>query len=434
MGDQHDTDRAEAEKLRSFPVVPRLKQSPFPSERDFGWAGHWVDGKFRAQSPDEFVEMNVLYKTQAYYYSIDPRGNRAPRFHASGLIETNVALSSGLARELAALVTVGKLEKAREIALKAALAGMKKLARRTGYMPAYMALHPDAMGTLSLHFGLWPVDPEKHCVIGRSAGGKPGKRGFRLIGDAFMAVLRHHRAIGLPGDLVRQPMKNMRSRHPDDWSAGLAMDKEVRHELSKLPDGEEMLKRADDHQRNAAHEWMERFGRAGGYQQRELKKKLTRKKEAAKRLIEKSNRRSTQRTKEDESVIAGLKEQLHQESAAVTSLQGKNEELLNHVDFLESEITNIGRILKQTPGETVRESAVRLKAGESAAQEARQENDRLKNEVDRLKEIVAFATSLLKGTLKLLSLVKRPQLSEQIQKFEELVGEQVRPDDKPELN
>lgn len=434
MGEQHDKDRAEAEKLRSFPVVPRLKQPEFPREHEFGWAGHWVDGGFRIQNNEEFVSMNVLYKTQAVYHYIDPRGNRAPRVRIAGIIETNVSFSSGLARELAALVDAGKLEEAQVMTLAAAKAGMEKLEKRTGYRGAYMALHPDAVGTLSIHYGLWPVDPEKRCLIGRSAGGKRGKRGFRMIGDAFMAVLRHHRAIGLPEDLIRQPMKNMRKRHPDDWSVGLAMDKVVRRELGKLPDGEEILKRAAEYQRGAARDWLERFGRAGGYQQREYKKKMARRKDAARKLIETVSSEKERQAEANGVVIADLTEKLARGNAEMAALQEKNEELTEHGQFLESEITALGTVLKQSPGETVGEAAVRVTAQTESGEKAQRENVSLKKDVTKLQEVVASAMSLLKRILKFFSVVKHPQLAERIRKFEQLVGESVMPENGPDMN
>jgi len=222
------------------------------------------------------------------------------------------------------------------------------------------------MGTLSLHFGMWPVDPEKHCVIGRSAGGKPRKRGLRLIGDAFMAVLRHHRAIGLPGDLVRQPMLNMRERHPDDWSAGLEMDRVVRRELGQLPDGEKILKRAHEYQCQAANDWLERFGRAGGYQQREYKKKMARRKAAATKLLEAD------------------RERIVRSDADAIALRKRNEDMSEHGRFLESELVNLGAVLKQVPGETVLEAAARLAGHEASAKEIQRENISLKKEASRL--------------------------------------------------
>lgn len=286
MGDQHDSDRAAAEKLRSFPTVPRLKQSPFPREREFGFAGHWIEGKFHIQGDDDFVDMNLACKENAFYLYKDPRGNREDRVRVTGIVETNVAISSGLARELAAVVNGGDILKARSLALTAGKAGMECLAKRTGYSPAYMALHPDSVGTVSFHFGLWPVDPEKRCLIGRSAGGKKGRRGLRLLGDAFMSVLRHDQAIALPADLVHQPLQNLKERDPDDWAIGLTLDRVIRDEISCWPDGENILKRVDDYQRQAALEWLLRFGNAGGYRQNEFKKKLERRKAAAKRLMQ----------------------------------------------------------------------------------------------------------------------------------------------------
>lgn len=246
-------------------------------------------------------------------------------------------------------------------------------------------------------------------------------------------ILRHHQAIGLPEELTYQPLENLRERSPDDWAAAGIMDSTVRDELGKLPEGEKILARVDEYQKQAAREWYERFTRAGGYRQREFKKKLARRKEAATRLIERSNRRIMQRAKDDESTIEALKTQFEQERAEITSLQEINGELSAHVAFLESEMTNLGSILKQAPRETVADAAVRLVTEKNSGEEAHQENVALKEEVNRLQGIVTFATSLLKRILKFFSLDKRPELSKRMQTFEELIGEQVRPNDEPEL-
>jgi len=262
---EHFDDRAAAERLRQFPSVPRKIQSAFPHDVKIGFAGHYKKGKLEIQNRATFVPEFVSNSKKAWYRRKDKRGNRKPKREASGLLETNVALSTGLSMVLADLVREGMMDDVRSIMLVATDSGMKLLCERTGYLEAYLSLHPDAEGTVSTHFGLWPIDPEKHELIGRSANGKKGRKGLRTLGDCYISILRHHRAIGLHADLVRQPEKNRAERDPDDWAVGEEMDRVVRREIGKLPNGPDLLKRAEEYQREAAEDWLKRYrkGKAG---------------------------------------------------------------------------------------------------------------------------------------------------------------------------
>ena len=117
----------------------------------------------------------------------------------------------------------------------------------------------------------------------------------------------------------------------------------------------------------------------------------------------------------------------------MAALQKKNKELAEHAQVLESEITTLGATLKQVPGETVGEAVVRMAARAESGDEARRENVSLRKEVTKLQRVVASAKSLLKDMLRFFSLAKHPKLSERARKFEELVGEQVRPTSGPKM-
>lgn len=367
LRDQHDEDRKAADKLRGYPNVPRLKQAPFPKDREVGFAGHWKYGQLVLQSPDEFKRMNVECKKDCWYWKIDKRPGRNPRPLWNGLAEVNVAMSSGLARELAKLVKAGDLKEARRILKRAAEAGMAELAKRTGYKPCYVAVHPDAEGTMSFHYGLWPIDKSKRCLIGRSAGGKRGRRGFRTLGDGFTSILRHHRAIGLPAELVSLPYWNLRSRHPDDWMAAKMMDRTVYQELAKMSNGEEILAAAAEYQREAARDWLARFnaGTLGVQKMHDrlgkAEAKLKRQKQAAERLLSKAKDISKQKDiqvvelENENSELKVIQEEtwsFFERVAAVPSLvamlQGVGKEIWNIfvkiTDFLGIEVSNPKRL------------------------------------------------------------------------------------------
>lgn len=297
LGDLHDIDRKAAERLRSFPTVPRLKQAPFPRAREVGFAGHWLGGKLVKQATEEdFCWLNLRAKKDCWYWRKDKRPGRKPRKTETGLVEVNVALSSGLARELARIVEDGSLKAARRIIDIAVESGAAELVKRTGYTPCYVAVHPDSEGTLSFHFGMWPVDVKKRCLLGRSADGKRGRKGLRTLGDAFFSILRHHQAIRLPDELVRLALHNLRQRNPDDWATGKTMDKVVREELGRGPEGVKALARVDEYQREAARDWLARY-QAGalGVQKldarlKEAEMKLARRRRATERLVARKQR------------------------------------------------------------------------------------------------------------------------------------------------
>ena len=259
LGPEHFDDRAAAARLRLFPNVPRKLQSPFPRDVEVGFAGHYKSGIFKIQGREEFVadfESNV---ENAYYWRIDKRSNRKPQREDSGLIETNAALSSGLSRVFADLVRDGRLDFVRNTARLASEAGMALLCVRTGYLPCYLALHPDAEGTLSTHYGAWTTDPVKHELLGISATGKRGKKGPKNLGDCYISILRHNRMIELPKWVKYRPLKNLKERDPTDWAIAEEMDRVVKEELTKLPNGPDLLKRADKYQKEDAEDWLRRY-------------------------------------------------------------------------------------------------------------------------------------------------------------------------------
>jgi predicted nucleic acid-binding Zn-ribbon protein len=215
-------------------------------------------GRFVIQTGDDFERDNLAVKKGAWYWKIDKRPGRNPIPTETGLVETNAALSTGLALVLAGLVRAGQMAKVRDIMRLAAEEGMTVLERRSGYIPSYMALHPDAEGTLSVHFGLSPVDLDNHALVGISATGKRGRKGFRNMGDAYISILRHDRAIGLPEHLVRHPKKKLEMAMAD-WAVAEEMDRVVKEELSRLPDGAVLLEQAGKYQREAAEDWLLRY-------------------------------------------------------------------------------------------------------------------------------------------------------------------------------
>jgi hypothetical protein len=359
MGDQHDNDREAAARIRAFPVVPKLEQAPFPHERKVGFVGHFINGEFCVQGPANFEKMNVACKANAWYWRHDPRGNREPRLKISGIVETNVAISAGLAHVLADMAKEEKFDDVRRLTLCAGKAGMEEFERRSGYWAAYMALHPDSEGTLSAHFGLWPVDRKERKLIGRSATGKKGRRGLRTLGDAFMSVLRHHFAIGLPANLVWRPLENLKERDPDDWAVGLVMDRVLREEISKLPNGQKLLQQADEYQKAAARDWLARY-EAGAAGLAKLKterdaafKAADRRKTAAERLF----RRKDRGLEKEKAVLC---EQSSADQEQIRSLSAKLVTMTDAAQSVFQEFKAVRSIIQPSPGEPLEDAAKRV--------------------------------------------------------------------------
>lgn len=175
------------------------------------------------------------------------------------MFETNAALSTGLSMVLADLVRDGRLDYVRTTVKLASEAGMSVLCDHTGYRPGYLSIHPDAEGTLSTHHGAWTVDPEQRKLLGISATGKRGRKGSKNLGSCFISILRHDLAIGLPDSLTKMPKHKLKNGVLLDWEISCAMDKIVTAEIGKLPNGQELLERAEQYQREAAEDWLRRY-------------------------------------------------------------------------------------------------------------------------------------------------------------------------------
>jgi len=403
MGDQHDSDREAAARIRAFPVVPKLEQAPFPHDRKVGFAGHYVEGEFCVQGPAEFEAMNVTYKADAWYLRSDPRPNRKPKIEVAGLLESNVAFSAGLSRVLAGMAEAERFTDVRRMTLSAGKAGMQELADRSGYWAAYMALHPDSEGTLSMHFGQWPVDRKERKLIGRSATGKRGRKGLRNLGDAFMSVLRHHEAIELPTDLVWRPLKNLKERDPDDWAVGSAMDRVLREELSKLPDGANLLQQADEYQKEAARDWLARYeaGAAG-------LAKLKTERDAALKAAERRRKASERLARMKDNKLESTRNTTDAERERLSTLVN---DLLKSVKKTDDEVFPVLDLLKPGKDETMEDAARRV-VQESV--DARNEAKEAKEEVVRLETEIGLFRQLFRLVEKLLVLLNVPQIAEKL--------------------
>lgn len=229
---RHEEDKKVADRLREMPLVPRVKRGPFPGGKELSFQGHFKGDYFHIQGEEEFVEENVLAKKENSWYLREDkrRPNSLGRKSKTGIMELNVSLPVGvsLCFARACKKNPDNIKVVRKMLLEVGFAGIEKARRLTGYKPIYVALHPDSEGVLSFHFGLSPVDTKSRKLLGISATGKRGRKGLRLLGDAFMSILRHARYVPIPERLMLLPKRALKEEgRRGDWEIGLVMEKKA---------------------------------------------------------------------------------------------------------------------------------------------------------------------------------------------------------------
>jgi hypothetical protein len=229
-----------------------------------------LGGEFTRQEEAVFVEENLRAKKLcSWYRRKDPRRPGAPgRKEKTGVFEINVSLPTGVSLVLADMVRTmsgevpelegrledGGIQQLRFLLEEVGKAGMEKVRKLSGYLPIYLCLHPDSEGVLSYHFGLSPVDPATRQLLGISAGGRKGKRGLRLLGDAFMSIHRHAQFVEIPEKLMVLPKRAREvEKRTADWEIGVAMEEKV---FSLL--GTPFKERADELGAEEARAWLVR--------------------------------------------------------------------------------------------------------------------------------------------------------------------------------
>ena len=408
LGDEHDKDREQAAKLRLYRTIPRKVQQPFPQAREVGFAGHWIgdlNPEFKIQNKEDFVAMNLDRVKNCYYFRKDnrpERKNNKPRKEQSGLLETNAALETGWSMVLADLVRRGEVSYVRNICLVAGKSGMKKLCELTGYLPEYMACHPDSEGTLSFHLGVSPVDVKNRMLIGLSATGKRGRKGLKNLGHCFISVLEHAEACELPSKILERPKKNLNERKPHDWQFMIAMNECIQEQILQRSDGMELQQAAKRYKQEAAEDWKRRF--LLGTEEtlieekhKKVSKQRQRRKLAFQRFMAKKNGRHQEELDSKDSVLKHLAQQVEEHTWAVSQL-GEITQAIGHYPkdstpaeaFLKiqanlngrmEESKNLEKQLSPIAGETLLKAAERL--SEQARREGKTQTDLATSEKKR---------------------------------------------------
>jgi len=412
LGDEHDIDRVEAEKLRQYHLVPRKKQHPFPFARVVGFTGCWFETDrrafFKIQEKNEFVQTFTERLKMSYYLRKDRRGNRKARPQPSSPIETNIALRTGLSLVLAELARAGEVNFVHSLYVKAATTGMEVLEKRTGYRRSYMAGHPDAQGTLSVHFGLWSVDKIEHKLIGRSANGKPGRKGLRTLGHCFRSLLLLDDALPLPLRAMERPKKNLSTRDPDDWAALQAMNQVVEAALSRRRDGPELLAKAKKYQEEAAEDWLRRSQGGSGMSPERQRQQRERRKRAVMKWAAKREEKFCQEIAQKEERTQKAIEENDQTEERVTRLK---EELQNaksdNNKIANSAYSEMKKLEDDLANERIKASGL-----EVAEQKAMKELETLGSNITTIREVVKKLGPLMNKVWKLIPAEARQLLDE----------------------
>ncbi len=120
----------------------------------------------------------------------------------NGVIENSISFGIGWSKVLKKESEKGNISTQRlgEIFSEIGLKLSKKLSERSGYIPLYFNFHPESVSNPHFHFGLGTLDPETHLLVGRSANGKRGKKGLRLLRPSFLNTWRNSRCYKLSAE------------------------------------------------------------------------------------------------------------------------------------------------------------------------------------------------------------------------------------------
>jgi hypothetical protein len=190
-----------ADNLRSMVMVkPKIEREAFPHATQI--SGQCIFENFLGDKPGEVIrkpvkkgpefeeELTALAKKRSYYFAPRPDG-RIQKRPGKGLLDSFISCPPWWTKALAEQLEKGALNP-NDVRQTLGLIGttlVSRLARRTKYEAVYFSTHPDSTNNLHFHLGLASISDENK-LIGRSAGGKAGKKGLRNIGNCDLAMYR----------------------------------------------------------------------------------------------------------------------------------------------------------------------------------------------------------------------------------------------------
>ncbi len=220
----HKTDQKAADNLRASISVetPVVYRAPIKHDVDIAcqvlYYSH--EGKKNAKyvNGTEYVkEVSKEMRKRSWYMSSGRKRK------VKGIIDTYVSLAPWWTKVLNEDMESGRLtaEQVKGIVVKLAGKAMDVLKTRTGYEPLYFAVHPESLNNLHVHFGVCNVS-ESNKLLGRSGGGKTGKRGLRHAGDCNLALMRMNSV--LPHPWTRKGAFKALMKDCDDVAMAQAID------------------------------------------------------------------------------------------------------------------------------------------------------------------------------------------------------------------
>ena len=231
---QHKIDMLAADRLRSVEFVAmgpaEMKaRVPFPDAGKFSAVSLFVENGLKEVKGPEFEAALAAAREDGRVWFTDTGKRRlddAPilqRREGNGLSDCYFSFPPWVGEHLAEMVEAGQGKEAKKLAGRVIRAVGEELARRTGYMLVGCALHPDSRGAVGFHLQYQTASKGK--LLGRSADGKVGRKGLRLLGDAMLAVSRFGEFISLDA----KARKAIKKKDFDD----VALDKVMMATLEK---------------------------------------------------------------------------------------------------------------------------------------------------------------------------------------------------------
>lgn len=195
----HARDKAAADRLRQARYVrvaaaPRLAPEPFPRAAELAWQCGIREAKGRLLSQEEYTEHLAHARRDASVWYTPSKKRKKngevqmQKRKGEGLADCYFSFPPWVSEYLAQLTEMGELERVRQVSLMAVSRAAQELQRRTQYKVVGFALHPDSKGVLGYHVQYQTAAGGK--LLGRSADGRKGRKGLRLVGDAMSAVAR----------------------------------------------------------------------------------------------------------------------------------------------------------------------------------------------------------------------------------------------------
>ncbi|MEO8206347.1 MAG: hypothetical protein ABI615_09210 [Chthoniobacterales bacterium] len=224
----HKIDQLAADRLRSvqFIAIPHEgggKPPPFPEAAGFSGVGLFKNGMLMQTTPEEFEMALVEARADASRYwvkSKKQKKNGEPilqKRDVDGLRDCYFSFPPWVTEYVARMLEKGKFRKARIVASTVMARVGGALRDRTGYIPVGAALHPDNRLALGFHIQFKVVSDG--VLLGRSANGKKGRKGMRLLGDSNLALSRF-------AEFIPVDAKMKKKFESKDWD-DLALDKVI---------------------------------------------------------------------------------------------------------------------------------------------------------------------------------------------------------------